>query len=148
MHADLINDGQPFHHKYIWKMKVPLKIKILMWYLDRKVIPTKDNLKKRDWQGCTKCCFCDVESIPHLFLQCPLSKLLWRTVHITFNLPPTTSSTNMFGNWLVGVHPKLKSQIRVRICALLWAIWNTRNDCIFNRTKVPNFLQVIFKATS
>lgn len=45
----------------------------------------------------------------------------------------------MFGNWLVGVHPKFKSQIRVGICALLWAIWSTRNDCIFNRTKVPNF---------
>ena len=29
MYTDLINDGQPFHHKYIWKMKVPLKIKNL-----------------------------------------------------------------------------------------------------------------------
>ena len=25
MYTDLINDGQPFHHKYICKMKVPLK---------------------------------------------------------------------------------------------------------------------------
>lgn len=130
-------------------MKVPLKIKFFMWYSDRKVILTKDNLIKRDWQGCTKCCFCgDEELIEHLFLQCPLAKLLWQTIHIAFNLPPPTSSTNMFGNWLVGMHPKLKSRIRVGICALLWAVWNTHNDCIFNRTKVSNFLQVIFKASS
>lgn len=43
----------------------------------------------------------------------------------------------MFGNWLVGVHPKLKALIHVVIHALVWAIWNCKNDCVFNKTKLP-----------
>jgi hypothetical protein len=31
---------------------------------------------------------------------------------------------------------KYKEQIRVSVCALLWGIWNTRNDFIFNNTKI------------
>ena len=33
--------------KFIWKMKVPLKIKIFMWFIYRRVILTKDNLDRR-----------------------------------------------------------------------------------------------------
>lgn len=138
MYSDLVNHGQPFHLKFIWKLKVPLKIEFFMWYLDRRVILTKENLQKRRRQGCTKCYFWgNEESIQHLFLDCPLAKLSWHTIHISFNLPTPTSSTNLFGNWLKGVHPKLKAQIRVGVCALLWAIWNCRNGCVFNMTKIP-----------
>lgn len=42
----------------IWKIKVPLKIKVFLWFLNNGVTLTKDNLAKRMWQGDTKCCFC------------------------------------------------------------------------------------------
>ena len=51
-------------------MKVPLKIKIFMWFLYQKVILTKDNLAKRNWNGIKCCSFCDIdETIQHLFLN-------------------------------------------------------------------------------
>jgi hypothetical protein len=34
-------------------------------------------------------------------------------------------------------------QITVKVCAVIWAIWNTRNDFIFNKPKTSLFLQVI-----
>jgi hypothetical protein len=34
-----------------------------MWFLHRKVILTKDNLVKSDWEGNKKCYFCDNKSI-------------------------------------------------------------------------------------
>lgn len=140
MYVDLINDGHVFHRKFIWKLKVPFKIKIFMWYLDREVVLTKDNLRKHRQQGCTKCCFSDnYESIQHLFLDCRLAILLQHTIHVAYNLPPPTCITNMFRNWLLGIHPRLKAQIHVGVCALVWAIWNFRNDCVFNRMKVPFF---------
>jgi hypothetical protein len=68
MYLDLLDDDTNFLNKYIWKMKVPLKIKIFMWFLYRKVILTKGNLIKRNWVGNETCCFCDnKESIQHLF---------------------------------------------------------------------------------
>ena len=35
----------------------------------------------------------------------------------------------------------------VGVCALCWAIWLCRNDLVFNKKKVANFLQVIHMAS-
>ncbi|WVZ51083.1 hypothetical protein U9M48_002262 [Paspalum notatum var. saurae] len=59
----------------LWKLRIPLKIKIFLWYLRTEVILTKDNLAKRRWQGSTKCCFCHAdETIQHLFFDCHLAR--------------------------------------------------------------------------
>jgi hypothetical protein len=148
MYNDLLNENVAYLKKYIWKMKVPLKIRIFMWFLQKKVILTKDNLIKRHWQGDEGCCFCDQkETVQHLFITCPFTRMIWRIVYMSFNIPPPLNITNLFGNWLNGVPKKDKAYIRVGVCAVLWAIWKVRNDCIFNKKKFPSFLQVIPLAT-
>jgi hypothetical protein len=47
LYADFLNDHTKYLQKYLWKMKVPLKIRIFMWFLHKKVMLTKDNLLKR-----------------------------------------------------------------------------------------------------
>lgn len=32
--------------KFLWKIKIPLKIKIFVWFLLKDVVLTKDNLQK------------------------------------------------------------------------------------------------------
>ena len=119
-----------------------------MWFLMRKEILTKDNLAKRNWDGSKNCCFCDQEeTIQHLFISCPLAKIVWRIVFMALNLHPPNSIDNFFGNWLSGVDKKEKVQIRVGVCALIWAIWDIHNDYIFNNAKTSSFLQVIHLAT-
>jgi hypothetical protein len=148
LYLDLMNGDAQYLHKFIWKFKVPLKIRIFMWFLQRNVILTKDNLAKRKWQGDSKCCFCNQEeTIHHLFISCPLAKIMWRIVHIALNIPAPSSIENLFGNWLQGAIVSDKINIRVGACALLWAIWNTRNDFVFNKQKKYSFLQVIPLAT-
>jgi hypothetical protein len=57
--------------------KIPLKIKIFMWFLRGKVLLAKDNLVKRKWNGCTKCCFCESkETVQHLYISCLFSYYL------------------------------------------------------------------------
>ena len=69
MYRALINKGHVFHNKIIWKLKLPLKIKIFLWYLVKGVVLTKDNLAKRNWQGNKKCGFCNTDEITlHLAL--------------------------------------------------------------------------------
>lgn len=51
MYEDLMSDHTPYLRKYLWKVKVPLKIRIFMWFLSNKVLLTKDNLAKRNWNG-------------------------------------------------------------------------------------------------
>jgi hypothetical protein len=45
------------------------------------------------------------------------------------------------------VNKKEMEQIRVGACAFLWAVWNMRNDYIFNKAKQNSFMQVIPLAT-
>jgi hypothetical protein len=62
-------------------------------------------------------------------------------------MQPPTNITNMLGNWLNRMANKTKARIRISVCALVWAIWNCRNDIIFNRATCVQFLQVINKTT-
>jgi hypothetical protein len=123
LYLDLMNGHTPFLRKYLWKLKIPLKIKIFMWFLNSKVLLTKDNLAKRKWKGCQKCCFCnESETIHHLFLTCPFARIIWRIIFCTFNIPPPANITNMFGNWLNGVKKWDKNRIRIDISVVCCSI--------------------------
>jgi hypothetical protein len=63
---------------------------------------------------------------------------------VTFGLAPPKNITNLFGNWLKGIQKKKDLiLVRVGVCAVIWTMWNTRNDFIFNKPKTLSFLQVI-----
>jgi hypothetical protein len=129
------------YNTFIWKLTLPLKIKVFLWYLYNGVILTKGNLVRRQKQGDRKCCFYSSdESIRHLFFDCYFTKFVWRTVHVPFNLIPPTSVHNLFRGWLDGIDRKLKSKILVGASALCWAIWLTQNDIIFNKAAASSYL--------
>jgi hypothetical protein len=52
MYLGYMDDHTKFLKNNIWKIKVPLKIIIFMWFLHHKIPLRKDNLAKRKWQGC------------------------------------------------------------------------------------------------
>jgi hypothetical protein len=52
-----------------------------------------------------------------------------------FGLAPPKNVTNLFGNWLKGIPKNDLIQVRVWVSAIMWAIWNTRNDWVFNKLK-------------
>ena len=80
MYLDILDDNLRYRHKYVWKLKMPLKIKN-MWFLKNKRLLTKDNLVKRKWDGCQKFCFCDsLETVEHLFISCPFARIIWRII--------------------------------------------------------------------
>ena len=147
MYEDLMNGHTRFLQKYLWKLKIPLKIKVFMWFLHKKVLLTKDNLAKRNWKGDSHCSFCgNSETVDHLFISCPFAKLFWRIVFCTYNIPPPTNVTNMFGNWLNGMDKKTKDRIRIGVSAICWSIWNCRNNLVFNKKQSGNVLQIIYMA--
>ena len=149
MYVDVINSSSIPTSKHVWDVRVPLKIKVFMWFLHKQVILTKDNLIKRNWTGPTRCSFCDQgETIKHLFFDCPLARILWTTIQVAFNITPPRSVNMLFGTWLTRVEPGLAKHIRLGVCAFLWALWNCRNDFVFNRSTNIHVLQVIFRATA
>lgn len=129
-------------------MKVPLKVKIFLWYLRRGVILTKDNLAKRNWKGSKTCCFCHKdETIQHLFFQCRLSRLVWSVIHLASNLKPPRNVGHMFGSWLSCVSKEMMNLLLMGTTALCWSIWLSRNGVIFDNKMVSSPLQVITLVT-
>ena len=55
MYTYLINARPIPRAMHIWKIKVPLKIKVFMWFVHKGVILTKDNFAKRSWEGSKRC---------------------------------------------------------------------------------------------
>jgi hypothetical protein len=43
-----INIGMANINKQLWWVKIPLKIKIFMWYMKKEIVLTKDNLARRN----------------------------------------------------------------------------------------------------
>jgi hypothetical protein len=112
------------HNSHLWKIRIPLKIKVFLWLLCREAILTKDNLVKRNWKGNDKCCFCsNYETTQHLFFDCPLAKFFWRIIEIIIGLGQPNNIRNLYGGWVQTMNPKQRQLLFVGIGAMLWALW-------------------------
>ena len=132
----LVHSDLPNINKVIWKLKIPLKVKIFLWYLRRGVVLTRDNLAKRNWQGSKNCCFCHKdETILHLFYECRFARFVWCIIQVATGLFPPRGVSNMFGNWLRGIRKDLKSLILLGAATICWSLWLCRNDVVFNKKK-------------
>jgi hypothetical protein len=144
----MICSGHGRQDQTIWKMKIPLKIKIFAWYLRRGVTLTRDNLAKRNWNGPKNCVFCYYnESIQHLFFECHFAKFMWRAVSLTFGLRTPCSVYDLFNLWARGFSPKDRLKILVGAIAICWAIWLSRNDVVFNKSPIKTYMQVLYRGT-
>jgi hypothetical protein len=111
-----------------------------MWFFYHKDLLTKYNSSKRSWDGSKVCCFCHKEeTIQHLFFDCSFARVIWRIIHMTFSLAPPKNVTNLFGNWLRVFRKKKSCKQEWEFCAIVWAMWNLRNDFICNKRKTPIF---------
>jgi hypothetical protein len=48
MYNALIADTRVMFSKMLWSLKIPVRIKIFMWYFKREVVLTKDNLARHN----------------------------------------------------------------------------------------------------
>ena len=79
----LAGDDFGSNYKHIWKAKLPYKIKIFCWLVEKGAVLTKDNLVKRKWTGDPTCSFYqEPETIKHLFFQCSIANVIWREVSL------------------------------------------------------------------
>ena len=119
LYSALICNGHVRQNRTLWKTRIPLKIKIFLWYLHRGVVLTKDNLARRNWNGSKKCVFCSHnETIQHLFFDCHFAKFFWRVVQFTFDFVPPTSVAQFYNDWLLRFDCKYKAQLLCGVSAL------------------------------
>jgi hypothetical protein len=132
--------------KFLWKTMLPQKIKAFLWLVLHNKILTKDNLRKRNWQGPLDCVFCGLpESINHLFFQCSVARYVWRIIQTTLDLNSSPQTVeNLFGPWIDSFDRKERNLVLFGCGAVIWAIWRSRNDCCFSDKLIFDPTNVIY----
>lgn len=52
---------------------------------------------------------------------------------------------NLFGLWLRSFSNKQRNLVLIGVAAFCWALWISRNEIVFQRSKSKSILQVIFR---
>nr|POF02718.1 hypothetical protein CFP56_04951 [Quercus suber] len=127
--------------KGIWSLKVPSKVKNLVWRAVKNSLPTKQNLVKRKvlTDDCCDQCKMQKEDTLHALYLCPkleeiwLSKQAWNQC----SLRQVTSFVDLMGYILAeNRDPDLFAMV-------VWAIWKRRNDIRVGKRgeNLPNLVQ-------
>ncbi|WVZ74315.1 hypothetical protein U9M48_022514 [Paspalum notatum var. saurae] len=126
--------------KFIWKAKVPPKVKFFVWLAAQDRCWTAERRYRRGLQEDDECALCDQESetIVHLLLLCSFSKHVW---FLVFGRLGWHSLTPELGDeimvWWSRIRKRLPKELRKGCDALvllvLWMIWKERNSRVFDR---------------
>lgn len=93
--------------------------------------------------------FCDyVETIPHLFFQCPVARVVWSIVAKCFGMNNSPSNLNQCWSWCEQWFPFGKKYHPWGIAAICWAIWKCLNRACFETTMLKSPFEIICHANT
>jgi hypothetical protein len=72
--------------------------------------------------------------------DCALANFIWRVMQITFGLSKPTNIKHVFGGWVQRMNDKDRKLLLVGVGAMVWSIWFSRNDIIFNKTSILSYM--------
>ena len=128
--------------------KLPLKIKIFMWLVEKNSILTRDNLTRRGWHRDKRCNFClENESVNHLFFDCSMARYIWSLVAYAVGTDCRPCSFDQFWLWAKQFFPLSENFLYVGLAAICWAIWRMRNKIHFDKKVVRSPTEIICLAS-
>lgn len=138
-----------FPWKNIWRIQAIPRIKLFVWKLSGKALPTSSRLGAHNSEIDTNCQLCNMqaqETEKHLFGTCPFSRAIWFSFSSGHLIPSddTTSITNWVKWWIQ--NPDLDN-LTGKIATILWFIWKYRCSVGFEKT-IPNPTQLITQINS
>ncbi|CAN6285209.1 unnamed protein product [Urochloa humidicola] len=132
----------------IWKIKLPLKIKIFLWQMSHDKLQSATALAHRGWKGSDKCVLCgQTETTKHIFFECSLAKFTWCCLRDIFELGGfPTSWQDLQGRWFSRKLNLPKHTSLFLFAGVAWALWNVRNKMAIEKSFPNNPLIVIRRA--
>lgn len=75
--------------KPMWSLKIHDRYKLMIWKLLSNILPTRSRLSEIiPYQKKEECIFCnhEKETLMHLFVECPINRILWQQSSWPLNL--------------------------------------------------------------
>lgn len=120
---------QDFHGAWIWRSKVPNKVKIFGWLFFKDRLNTKANLLHKNIMEnaiCHRCSHPD-EDKHHVIFSCDTSHEVWQRIGLS-----AISATDDINLWVVPAIMEADSATWPSVLlTLLWRLWDARNGTIF-----------------
>ncbi|KAJ0436283.1 putative reverse transcriptase zinc-binding domain-containing protein [Helianthus annuus] len=136
-----------------WNNWVPKKVCFVAWRASLDRLPTVSALRRRNisiQNPMCRLCGDFEETLEHLFVSCQFSQTIWHLISQWCHLPPIFA---FHFHDLITIHQNLGGSKKRRkvyhaiILTVLWSLWRTRNNAVFNN-KPPQVTAVIEESKS
>jgi len=130
--TELIDSSYLWHPGYwsgIWNLKVPSKVKNLLWHMYRGCLPTRVRLLDKGVVCPTTCVSCESshEDLLHVFFECPFTIQVWNTTGLWGSVQHTLSQTASPTEAIFYLLENLSVELSQRMSTVMWSIWKHRN---------------------
>lgn len=120
----------------LWRLKIPHKVKYLLWRICRNTIPVRYRLRGKGVVVPIGCFMCtgDVEHLMHLFIDCTYATECWQRMGMVLN----TWEIENASEWLLDKLNMESQENLVTIATVIWGIWFARNQKLWeNKVLTP-----------
>jgi hypothetical protein len=130
LYAAINNRGvQHVFTPVVWKIKVPPRIHIFLWFVANNKTLTRDNLLKRRPVEDGSCLFCvEQESVAHLFFVCCIARAFWCWIIEIAGVELGSDFESIARFWILG---NKYNMLNVLSSVVLWTLWKTRSILCF-----------------
>jgi hypothetical protein len=113
----------------IWRLKVPQKIKNLVWRICRDVVPTRRRLQDKGVQCPLSCVASNgpEEDLNHLFFNCPFSIQVWQRTGLWTSIQQTYLNTGTVAKCIFALLQHYGVAVSQQFTATLSSLWKHRN---------------------
>jgi len=113
----------------IWHLKVPQKVKTLIWRICRGCLPMRVRLLDKGVNCPPNCASCDseYEDYTHVFFTCPFAIQVWNTTDLYGSIQHALSTTALGIEAIFSLLQNLSVELSQRFTTAIWSIWKHRN---------------------
>jgi hypothetical protein len=126
----------------LWNLKVNERLKLMLWKIAWESLPTKEFIGNRIHLDDINCPHCNsqIESVVHLFFECPIAVIIWWQTKWPLNL--SSSPRKSAQDWirciielvkLLGIGKDEEKSFSLLAAILCDRIWWHRNKMIFDK---------------
>jgi len=126
--VDVSHLHRPGNWRDIWRLKIPSKVKHLVWRMCRGCLPTRVRLQNKGVSCPTNCesCNYNYEDLNHLLFECPLAIQVWNSAGIWQDVQNAAMDSDSAVNTIFYLLQNSPVNIQHRFAAICCSLWKHR----------------------